>query len=285
MSFSPGREHRRPPTARSGRRSRAALHGLVSLALAAAGCHALNTKPASTLPLRREHVRDQLIIHSDFDMPERHRLVEELCAQRSDLAVKLMLPTSDEPIHVYLFDKPNEFSAYMRLHYPELGPRRAFFVEGDTRLAVYAQWGDRVAEDLRHEVAHGYLHAVVPNLPLWLDEGLAEYFEVPRGTRGVNRPHVEALLAERAAGTWSPSLQRIEAIHEAGQLQQRDYAEAWAWVHWMLESTPERREQLCRYLQTLRQSGVAPPLSLAIGARSPQAEQELVTHLEWLRGQ
>lgn len=249
----------------------------------AAGCHALNTPQATTLPSRHERVRDQLIIHSTFDMPERHRLVEELCAQRGDLAVKLMLPTSDEPIHVYLFDKPNEFAAYMRLHYPELGPRRAFFVEGDTRLAVYAQWGDRVAEDLRHEVAHGYLHAVVPNLPLWLDEGLAEYFEVPRGTAGLNRPHVEALLAEREAGTWSPSLQRIEAIEEASQLQQRDYAEAWVWVHWMLETTPERRAELCRYLQSLREAGVAPPLSHAMSARSPQAEQKLVAHLDTLR--
>ena len=53
--------------------------------------------------------------------------------------------------------------------------RRAFFVETDTQLSVYAQWGDRVAEDLRHEVTHGYLHAVVPNVPLWIDEGLAEF--------------------------------------------------------------------------------------------------------------
>lgn len=247
------------------------------------GCQAIKPPQTSTLPERRESVHDQLIIHSDFDLPERHRLVEELRAQRGDLAAKLLLPTSDEPIHVYLFDSPHEFAAYMQLHYPELGPRRAFFVESDTRLAVYAQWGDRVAEDLRHEVAHGYLHAVVPNLPLWLDEGLAEYFEVPRGTAGINRPHIEALLAEHAAGTWQPTLQRIEAITEAGQLQQRDYAEAWAWVHWMLETTPDRRAELCRYLQSLRENGVAPPLSHSVSRMSPRAEAELIAYLESLR--
>jgi len=283
MTISHGQDRRHSRVASVSTYARWLLLAVAATTNYAAGCHTLNTPQTTSLPLRHERVRDQLIIHSAFDMPERHRLVEELCAQRSDLAVKLMLPTSDEPIHVYLFDKPNEFSAYMRLHYPELGPRRAFFVEGDTRLAVYAQWGDRVAEDLRHEVAHGYLHAVVPNLPLWLDEGLAEYFEVPRGTAGVNRPHVEALLAEREAGTWTPSLPRIEAIQEASQLQQRDYAEAWAWVHWMLESTPERRVELCHYLQRLRETGVAPPLSHAMSTSSPQAEQQLIAHLESLR--
>ena len=43
---------------------------------------------------------------------------------------------------------------------------RAFFVESDTRLNIYAYWGDRVAEDLRHEVTHGYLHAMVPHSAL-----------------------------------------------------------------------------------------------------------------------
>ena len=47
-------------------------------------------------------------------------------------------------------------------------------METDTRLTVYAYWGDRVAEDLRHEVTHGYLHTMVPHVPLWLDEGLAQ---------------------------------------------------------------------------------------------------------------
>ena len=77
--------------------------------------------------------------------------------------------------------------SFFRDRYPDFPKRRAFFVETDTQLAVYAQWGDRVAEDLRHEVAHGYLHAIVPSIPLWLDEGLAEYFEVPRGQNGLNR--------------------------------------------------------------------------------------------------
>ncbi|GIT30210.1 MAG: hypothetical protein Ct9H300mP1_22560 [Planctomycetaceae bacterium] len=33
-------------------------------------------------------------------------------------------------------------------------------------------------EDLRHEFTHGVLHSSLKRVPLWLDEGLAEYFEV-----------------------------------------------------------------------------------------------------------
>ena len=68
----------------------------------------------------------------------------------------------------------------MTRHFPGTPSRRAFFVESPTHLSVYAQWGDRVQEDLRHEVVHGYLHAVLRDIPLCLDEGIAEYFEVPR---------------------------------------------------------------------------------------------------------
>lgn len=237
---------------------------------------------SSEVPSRNSIVREQLIVASDFDLPQHHRLLEELVAQRYDLAVKLGLPTSDEPIHVYLFDDPDRFHAFTRQHYPEVSPRRAYFVESDTRLAVYAQWGDRVAEDLRHEVAHGYLHAVVPNLTLWLDEGLAEYFEVPRGSDGLNRPHVDALLQASAAGTWKPDLARLDRFRSIAHMEQIDYAESWAWVHWLLETTPERAAVLRGQLHTLRERGTAAPLWTQLGPQVPPPETELLAYLRRL---
>ncbi len=175
-------------------------------------------------PDRNILVRDQLVIHGDFPLAAHHRLFEELTSQRADLCRRLALPCSDEPIHVYLFESPERFEGFIKLHYPQFPDRRAFFVETDTKLSVYAQWGDRMAEDLRHEVTHGYLHSVVPNVPLWLDEGIAKFYEVPRGQRGLNRPLLDrlvganrarALAAEpAAAGAVSRRLQ-----HDAGRLR------------------------------------------------------------------
>ena len=132
------------------------------------------------LPSRDLIQRGQLMIHSDFELPERHRLVEELTHLRLDIARILDVRPSDESIDVYLFKDADRYDRYMAEHHPLLPTRRAFFIKSDTRLRVYAYWGEKVAEDLRHEVTPAYLHSAVPTLPLWLDEGLAEYFEPGR---------------------------------------------------------------------------------------------------------
>ena len=125
------------------------LAGLVT----AGGCAGTSNTRLS-LPQRYSLVREQLVIHSDFPLPAQHRLLEELTARRFDISRAVGLPVSDEPVHVYLFEDAERFKPFMRLHHPEFPERRAFFVETDTRLIVYAHWGDRVAEDLRHEVTH-----------------------------------------------------------------------------------------------------------------------------------
>ena len=170
-----------------------------------------------TLPADDALVRDQLVIHSDFALPRHHRLVEDLVARRGDVVEQLRLPASDEPIHVYLFDSSERFRRFMTRHHPEFPDRRAFFVEGDTELNIYAYWGDRVAEDLRHEVTHGYLHTMVPHLPLWLDEGLAEYFEVPRGRAGTQSTTSRHVTAGRPAAALEAGHSTARRIDEPEQ--------------------------------------------------------------------
>lgn len=257
---------------------------LMPLALLAAaiagGCARWHTMPV--LPSRNNMVLDQLVIFSDNPLPQHHRLLEELRTQRTYLSTKLALPLSDEPVHVYLFPTAEKLESYMRAQYPALPKRRAFFVESDTRLNVYAYWGDRAAEDLRHEVAHGYLHAVVPNLPLWLDEGLAEYFEVPRGLDGVNRPHVEQLAGE-IERHWRPNLERLEQLRSTAEMTQVEYAESWAWMHLLLETSPERLQILQGYLKSLGRQQAVEPLSVQLRRADSQYEQSLLEHLAVLR--
>ena len=232
------------------------------------------------LPSEFRLVREQLEIHTTFPLASRHRLVTELVQRREDVHELLGLPKSDEPIHVFLFDSTDEFEAFRDQRFGGFPQRRAFFVETDSDLAVFASWGDHVAEDLRHEVAHGYLHAVVPGLPLWLDEGLAEYFEVPRTEDGLNRPHVALLLEAMRSGRWKPDLARLERLQSPGQMTQTDYAESWAWVHWLLESNPEHRRLLRKHLARLRVTGTAPLLSIVVSRAVPGADGLLV---KWLR--
>jgi hypothetical protein len=235
-----------------------------------------------TLPDKNTLVREQLVIHSDFPLASHHRLFEELTAQRTDVCRRLGLPSSDEPIHLYLFESQERFAGFVRLHHPEFPDRRAFFLETDSRLAVYAQWGDRMAEDLRHEVTHGYLHSVVPDIPLWLDEGLAKYYEVPRGRHGVNQRLLDRLLIKIRSEHWWPNLPRLERFSPTQDMTQDDYVEAWAWVHFLLESQPERVDMLRAYLAELRQDGSARPISTRLAATLERPDAELIAHVSGL---
>ncbi|HUT12840.1 MAG TPA: DUF1570 domain-containing protein [Thermoguttaceae bacterium] len=251
------------------------------LVLTVGGCIA-PSKVSRKLPENHSLVREQLVIHSDFPLAAQHRLLEDLTARRFDLARRLAMPLSDEPIHVYLFQDADRFYAFMGWHHPEFPRRRAFFVETDTRLVVYAYWGDRVSEDLRHEITHAYLHSVVPNVPLWLDEGLAEYFEVPRGRDGMHRAHCERLAARLRQGDWQPDLRRLEQFNSAFEMDQDDYAESWAWVHFLLGSDARYAELLQGYLGDLRRNGAAEPVSWRIGRTPNRVEEALVRHVEGL---
>ncbi|MFM1904287.1 MAG: hypothetical protein RLZZ440_2187 [Planctomycetota bacterium] len=234
---------------------------------------------AADLPGRSELVAGQLVIHADFPLAGQHRLVKELEAMRADVSQDLGLPISDEPVHLYLFENPSRYEAFVAARFPAFPARRAFFVETDTTLSVFAAWQDRVAEDLRHETTHGYVHAVVPTVPLWLDEGIAEYFELPRANRGLHPPHVAHLAGRMLEGTWQPDMARLEALQSAGEMSQDHYAEAWCWVHWLLSTTPDRRALLQDYLAGLRRDVTAAPLSARLRAVSGDPAGELREHL------
>lgn len=249
--------------------------------LGAAGCAATFTG-LMRLPDSELLVRDQLMIHSDAPVPSQHRLIEELVLLRTDLQERLGTPLSNEPIHLYLFGDEARFEKYRRTYHPLFPSHRAFFMETDTRLTVYAYWGDRVADDLRHEVTHGYLHAACRRIPLWLDEGLAEYFEVPRGAHGLNGPHVELLTGLLARRQWQPDLERLERIELTEDMTQQQYAEAWAWVHWLLESRMEVHALLPKYLDDLRRDDAAAPISARLRPIEPQPARALVEHLRRL---
>ncbi|MFM8633244.1 MAG: DUF1570 domain-containing protein [Planctomycetia bacterium] len=237
------------------------------------------------LPHRSELVAGQLVIHADFPIAEQHRIVRELESMRTDVSQNLGLPISDEPVHLYLFENPRRYDEFVARQFPSFPARRAFFVETDTTLSVYAAWQDRIAEDLRHETTHGYVHAVVPTVPLWLDEGIAEYFERPRSGKRVHPDHVSHLNGRLIEGTWQPDLTRLEALQAPGEMSQDHYAEAWCWVHWLLHSSPARREILQAYLTDLRRDGKTAPLPTRL-ARSEGSlsacSQAVTSHVQSL---
>lgn len=224
---------------------------------------------------------------ADFEIDRKLPIFQDLAHLRDQVYQELRLTSSSQVVLVYLFANEDKYEQFMKVKYPDLPKRRAFFVAqpralgGGEDLQVYTFWGDRIQQDLRHELTHALLHSVLKDVPLWLDEGLAEYFEVPPAWNGVNSTHLEHLCASDK-GPFRPSLERLESLREVQQMRPTEYREAWAWVHWMLRGEPKARPILLAYLHELRSNGQPGPLRPRLQAVVPNLEAALQQYVERL---
>ncbi|MGI9428128.1 MAG: hypothetical protein ACR2NM_05685, partial [Bythopirellula sp.] len=77
-------------------------------------------------------------------------------------------------------------------------------------------------------------------------------------------------------------LQRLEQLTSGADMTQQDYAESWAWVHFLLESDVDKTQLLTDYLADL-QHGEGAPLSTHLKKRLARPELALSEHLNSLR--
>jgi len=252
---------------------------MLAVMTATIGCTLFRGPEASRLPSQHTVRRGMLEVRSDAEMADDDPRIVELHELRDEVRALLRLPEQKRPVTVYLFRDEARYTKYMEARYPNLPARRAFFIGTPGELAVYAYWGAQVREDLRHEYTHGLLHASLHHVPLWLDEGLAEYFEViPDETGRINQDHAEG-LAEMLLNGWRPDLKRLEQLDDVSEMQRADYQESWAWVHYLLNESDSSRDVVLSYLAEL-QSPVSPPLfATQLKAEIPYADDRLTAYI------
>ena len=260
-------------------RARVAALLLALCGWAIAGCVAPHKPQVSQLPSNFEIRSAKLVIRSDFELSEDDPRVVELHNLRREVRETLQLPPLTRPVVVYLFQNEDRYTHYMRAAHPELPSRRAFFIGTPGELAVYAFWGEQVREDLRHEYTHGLLHASLGQVPLWLDEGLAEYFEVvSEDPERINQDHA-AGLATMLANGWEPDLHRMEQLTDVSEMQRADYQEAWAWTHFLLREGGAGRDVLLDYLAGIKPTGTPPSLADRLTSDFPGADERFAAYL------
>jgi hypothetical protein len=241
------------------------------------------------LPGRFSFRQAPYVFVSDFELKRELPLFQELTQLRDQVYKELQLPSGSTAVQVYLFEDREHYDRFMQARYPDLPRRSAFFVAqsrtigGSEDLLVYTFWGDRVQQNLRHELTHALLHSVLKDVPLWLDEGLAEYFELPPENQGVNASHVEKLLHE-SHDLFKPDLARLEGLSSIGQMNHVEYREAWAWTHLMLRGRPEAKTVLLAYLQQLRSNPNPGPLRPRLAAALKTPEEAFAHHLATIEG-
>lgn len=264
------------------RPGRPAAAMILLLLLGWAGCSALDK--GRTLVPSQHHVRTgPFIVYSNAPMPEDPPAVRYLEALERDVARELGLrpAAEEEPVEIYILDNRQDFDHFLKFYYPELPTRRAFFLAKGTQRTVYTYISPRLDEDLRHEATHALLRGAFGDLPLWLDEGLAEYFENDLAQPEAIRTRLEAIAAD-LHGHWRPNLERLESMTDIGQMTQRDYREAWAWVHLMLHGPEPGKAALMAYLTRADRSEPAPRLRPRL-AEARLDEDRLVQYLNGLQ--
>ncbi|MGH9314838.1 MAG: peptidase MA family metallohydrolase, partial [Vicinamibacterales bacterium] len=112
-------------------------------------------------------------------------------------------------------------------------------------------------------VFHEYAHLVTANLrlsiPVWLNEGVAEYystFELLRGGRNANigqpiTSHVLLLRDEWLKLDALLAVQPDSPLYNEGDRRSVFYAQSWALVHYLLHGTPPRRDWLVKYMSAI----------------------------------
>lgn len=223
-------------------------------------------------------------IRSEFALTddEGRDLVREIETLKSDVESLLAISASDDPIQVSLFSSVRTYRDHLSQRVPEGVNRPALFVKGADMSRVYVYRRKGFSTDVRHECTHAVLHNALPFVPLWLDEGFAEYFETPAAQRSAGSPYLKS-LKRSILFRWRPNLQRLEVLEELSDMQDDEYRESWAWVHFMLHGPPEVRQVLSDYLDDIRQGDATTPLSSRLAVVAPNYNQMLVHHLKTWR--
>lgn len=227
-------------------RHRLAVAATLAILSGIAGCVTPQPLPevGRDAPLQYVVRASQYAFTTDFPLPRTDPLITELTDLRETERKTLKLSESNDLVRIVIFENRQRYDEFLRVNYPELPSRRAFFVkQGTDGSAVFACRGEHLRHDLRHEVTHALLHSSLPRVPLWIDEGLAEYFEASGSPADAifSLRHVER-LEQDARQSAAPDLRRLETLHDLGQMTAAHYRESWLWVHFCLEGPLPARE-------------------------------------------
>ena len=235
---------------------------------------------ASSSPFLEEQELGPYLIRSEFPLRDVHELVQDLGELQQDLEETLRLECQPRAIQIHLFQSKRSYDDYLRIRVPEGVNRQALYVPGTDAGRVYAYRQRELDIDVRHETTHALLHTALPYVPIWIDEGLAEYFEMPAALRAKNHPHRKELRDAIRYQRWRPNLKGLESKRKLMDMNGKDYRDSWGIVHFLLHGPVEARQGLDQYFEEILSGEPPTPLSQTLRKRIPDLDQAIVDHLK-----
>jgi Tfp pilus assembly protein PilF len=264
------------------------LTGLVPLGAPLQSAAALPRDPDKWLLVESDHFQ----LYSNTSRRKATQIAANLETLR---AVLVSLAPGHElraprPTLLFVFKDSESFRDYGTWVNSSPGAFPGFFLaRADANyVAMDASVGDEPERILYHEYLHTILDSLFPDLPLWFNEGLAEYystFEIHGDKAQIGRPvqhHLEWLRMhgvmplEQLFATTS----RSEDYNEVS-IRSSFYAQSWAVVHYLLTASAERRAQTSRYLALVGQGEpMAQAFAEAFGTEPGVLLQEVWSYVQ-----
>jgi hypothetical protein len=220
-----------------------------------------------------------------FPLAPYEQLFAELPELQRELTRTLGVPPAKNPIYVYLFSTADQYRAYKDKYFPRVPYRPALFILEGGSPGVYTYRKPDLDVDVRHECTHALMHSALPVVPLWLDEGIAKYFEVAPSKRAFDHPYFEDLKWK-----WSLRLGMVRPIEslelrdDLTEMDAADYRYSWAWVHFMLHGPEPAHRALVNYLACYQQWEPAGKLSVRLAEEVPNPTEQMIQHFKhWQR--
>lgn len=195
---------------------------------------------------------------ANFSMKRIEPFLRQLPGLQNDLVKHLGISPAEEKIDLLLFRNEWTYRSYLRRNFPNIHYKRALYCKSQGQGTVLVQWSDNVTTDVRHECTHALLHANLPMVPLWLDEGLATYYELPAGKRAFDNPYAKKLKLPLLLSDGT-KLEQLEKLAGYDKMDGDDYRDCWAWVHFMLHGSEVAHAELVQFLREI-ESGNHPGL-------------------------
>lgn len=247
--------------------ARAIFRPATLVAVALVGLGLLPVSAASPLPPERDRwltlESAHFTFHSNAPAKRTRRIAQNLEQLRATLGrlsgLELNSPT---PTAIYVFKDDKSFQPYKFLYDGRPADIAGFFSarEHGNYIAINAENVDEATSIVYHEYVHHVVSNNFRNLPVWFNEGLAEYystFEVDGQTVSIGKPIGEhwAWLRQHAPLPLDElfAVDRQSPTYNEGTRRGSFYAQSWALVHYLLVGNADRQPQATRFLQLLGQ--------------------------------
>lgn len=241
---------------------------------------------------KSEYAYGPFEIYLKVDIKAVSESIKQIAELDKELSERFSLPRCQEKIKLFIFEDVKSYTTYIQKEYPGAPMRRALFaMEKDKPGKVFTFLHEEFDVDLRHECTHALLHSKIGRLPIWIDEGLAEYFEAPIAQRVYKEPYFSQIKRNVSYNLFAPvpDIKKLENIKKMGDFLEIHYRNSWSWMNFMIND-PARQKILGNYLvlcknadENEKEQGIFPSFTDMISRMEPKYKSEYKAYWKELK--